>query len=311
MKPIITYKANAQKGRGHFNREGYFDTVLTQAVLRDICYSVTSGIKMINVQNYLPNPEILVPFSSIDEMIFEKGTLKASNRGNRSSFISKSDGEVQIYAKTYGANKYEATLFGIATAKIGEGKVTLFNICEKDLKQLPVSSRKTLGALGVAIVNTDISFEKNRMLEDDKESLRSPTYNFRLLQRLGEKKCAFCDCRISEIVQGAHIWSVSEIKQSKMSDEDKLHRAIDGNNGLWLCQNHHKLFDADIILLDKEGHVRVKKDVANDNLRFLKEITPNTAMGKEVLTDEFLYYLQKRNSTGKREQLIKKYTNYL
>ena len=86
--------------------------------------------------------------------------------------------------------------------------------------------------------------------------MRSPHYIYNLFNKLGNKRCALCNCHIPELIQGAHIWPVADIRSAyMMSFEEKLCHATSGDNGLWLCKNHHKLFDSKIINFDENGEL--------------------------------------------------------
>lgn len=63
----------------------------------------------------------------------------------------------------------------------------------------------------IEIINIDDEIERRELEEND--SLRSPRFNAHLLDRLGERHCVLCNCGISEVIQGAHIWPVSDIKE--------------------------------------------------------------------------------------------------
>ena len=87
-----------------------------------------------------------------------------------------------------------------------------------------------------------------------------------------------------------------EVKREPLSLEDKIRCATDGENGLWLCENHHKLFDANIIRIDdRSGKVSYKKDLTACNYNFLNRITPYDSLPREIMTECFCKYLQKRN----------------
>lgn len=88
-----------------------------------------------------------------------------------------------------------------------------------------------------------------------------------------ETKCYLCGCEVEEILEAAHLWGIAEIKNSDapklnnvlnkecMSDliEDCDHTnelfykkyvlANSGDNGVWLCNNHHELLTENIIVL--------------------------------------------------------------
>lgn len=138
------------------------------------------------------------------------------------------------------------------------------------------------------------------MLERDEyeanDSLRSPSYIYNLLEKLGEKKCALCDCEIPQIVQGAHVWPVANIKNANyMSLDQRIACATDGDNGIWLCNNHHKLFDMNILLLTKQGRLKYISEIEQIHAEFLRESATKSQLLSEILTPNFIRYLEKRN----------------
>lgn len=259
----------------------------------------SSGVTFLNYDRYCDQP--LLVYSSIDEVIDARDRNRYQNGGNNSSYISKTTDKIQVYAKVYGASKYESTLLAIAVSHIADRPIDLFNICEQDLKTLPQSSLNTITELGnISVYNTSLTLERKAFIEaEDKTTLRSPRYLYNLFERLGSKHCALCNCKISEIIQGAHIWGVSDIVKSNtlVSDEERFNHAISGHNGLWLCQNHHKLFDSHIISFDSEGRTLVANKLNQENVEYLRGITTYTTLSPSCLTDDFQWYLSQRNAS--------------
>lgn len=263
----------------------------------------TVGVVFLNISYYYAD---INAFESIDEIIDVRNVNRENNRSNNSSFISKTSDRVQIYAKTYGASKYESTLLAIAAATITDRPIDLYNICEQDLTHLPQSSLNTISVIGnITIHDTSITLEKRTFIGlARKNEFRSPIYQRNLLQKLGRKHCALCGCEISEIIQGAHVWGVAEIAHDKkISDDIKFEHAINGENGLWLCQNHHKLFDSYYLAFDMNGHIFVPSNLRIEDAQFIRAITSNSSLDYRIMTDKFKWYLSKRNS-------ISDYSNY-
>src|SRR5690606_3356843 len=128
---------------------------------------------------------------------------------------------------TYGANKYETTLLCLAIHEITPYSMELYEIQEGDLRQLPRDARNVILSLGINVITSDLILEREEFERND--SLRSPTYIYNLLEKLGEKKCSLCDCEIPQIIQGAHIWPVASIKRTNNINLDvKIQHAIDG-----------------------------------------------------------------------------------
>lgn len=261
----------------------------------------TANIKFLNESEYLKYP--ITSFTTAEDIIANKEKMRTTNKGNRSTYITKgSNNELQIYGKTYGANKYETTILCLALSEIANTKVQLFQIGEGGLAELPQKAREAIESLGIVKIYTSnrtiekIDFEKNN-------NIRSAEYVYNLLEKLGDKKCAFCGCEIPQIIQGAHIWPVADIrKDDTLSQDEKLACALDGENGLWLCQNHHKLLDANILRISENGKIKIKSEVNKSNALFLKVITVNTQLYHKILTDKFTNYLLKRNANLKELQ---------
>lgn len=264
----------------------------------------TAGVIFLNLLDYYPAG--INAFENVDELIDERNDNRETNSSNNSSFISKTSDKVQIYAKTYGASKYESTLLAIAVAAITDRPIDLYNICEQDLTRLPQSSLNTINAIGnIQIHDTSITLEKRIFINQAKNNeFRSPIYQRNLLQRLGRKHCALCGCEIPEIIQGAHVWGVAEIaRDDHFSDDIKFNHAISGENGLWLCQNHHKLFDSHYLSFNMDGHILVLSNLRTEDGQFIRAITQNESLDNQIMTENFKWYLSQRNS-------IRDYSHY-
>lgn len=266
---------------------------------------MTAGVRFLNISQYYHGT--IAPYCNVDDLIVDRRDNQIGNSSNNSSYVSKSSDKIQIYAKTFGASKYESTLLAIAVSHIADRPVELFNICEQDLKILPQSSVNTINALGnVALYNTSLFLDKHQPAdESERTKLRSASYLYNLYNRIGYKKCALCGCEIPEIIQGAHIWGVSQISHAEGLDEEARYaHAINGNNGLWLCQNHHKLFDANIIMIDSNGHVRIKDSLVAKDVAFIRDTTFMTTLDDAIMTNDFRWYISKRNEDLNLAQYI-------
>jgi hypothetical protein len=199
----------------------------------------TAGTIFLNETAYLTTT--INPFNTVSDIIAQRDLNRGRNSGNASSYVTIDENDtLQIFGKTFGANKYETTLLCLAIHKITPYSMELYEIQEGNLVRLPQDARNVIVNLGIRVFASDLVLEKAEFETND--SLRSPTYIYNLLEKLGEKKCSLCDCEIPQIIQGAHIWPVASIKRANNVNIDtKIQYAIDGDNGLWLCNNHHKL----------------------------------------------------------------------
>lgn len=255
----------------------------------------TIGFEFINTDEYLESD--IIPFNSIDDIIITRKSNKSKNKSNNSTYVTKSSKtEIEIYGKTYGASKYETTMISYAVSMLAKEKqiVKLYEVLEQDLKELPKICKDIINNMGVIdIIPTDMKLEKK--VFDENNSLRSPRYIHNLLNKFGRKKCALCECSIPESIQGAHMWPVSDIKKDKLSTfEQKLAWAIDGENGLWLCSNHHTWFDKNIIRISLDGDILIDESVESRERKFIEDITTVNKLPSEYITSEFVEYLRRR-----------------
>lgn len=255
----------------------------------------TIGFEFLNASAALTSR--ICAFNSVEDIIFNRKINAGRNKSNNSTFITKSgSGEIEIYGKTYGANKYETSLICYALATFWQQgqRIKLYEVLEGDLKELPASSLSVIKQMGVIdVIPTDMTLEKTIFNENN--SLRSPRYTYNLFNKLGNKRCALCNCEIPELIQGAHIWPVADIKRAPaMSFEQRLACATDGENGLWLCENHHKLFDEHFFTFNQNGHVQFKSGVEHRHTTYMRDITTNMILPESVMTERFVEYLWRR-----------------
>ena len=241
-------------------------------------------------------------FNSVEDIIFNRKINAGRNRSNNSTFITKGHaGEIEIYGKTYGANKYETSLICYALSSLWQPgqHIKLYEVLEGDLKELPEASLNVIKQMGIIdVVPTDMTLEK-RIYDGKEPSLRSPRYTYNLFNKLGNKHCALCNCEIPELIQGAHILPVAAIRRmNSIPLEKRLELALDGDNGLWLCENHHKMFDEGMLSFDNHGALLLRNDIDQRHMKFIDETTRYKVLPSEVLTDKFLWYLEQRKLVG-------------
>ncbi len=253
----------------------------------------TAGTIFLNETGYLTF--VTKPFNAVSDIIAQRDLNRGRNKGNASSYVTiDENGTLQIFGKTYGANKYETTLLSLAIYEITPYSMELYEIQEGNLKKLPRDARDVIKSLGINVITSDLSFEKAEF--ENSDSLRSPTYLYNLLEKLGEKKCSLCDCEIPQLIQGAHVWPVASIKRTNnISLDTKIANAIDGDNGLWLCNNHHKLFDINVLYITPQGRLKFKKSIEQGHEKYLRDFTINNYLPIDIMTPGFNRYLARRN----------------
>ncbi len=260
----------------------------------------TIGIIFLNPIDQQP-----IPFSNVHEIIEARNRLQASNKANNSSYVTDEGSFYHVYGKTFGANSKESTLTCLAIAKVTDKNVRLFNIMENGADSL---SEKDINALKqyVKLLHR-YSFEildDTYVMEDVregltsqqiKENLRDPRFTYNLLQKThGEKECALCGCKVECIVQGAHIYPIKAIKRrDDWSMDRKIEYATDKDNGMWLCENHHKLFDRDVLDFEN-GEVQVDSSLNEENKMFVENITTRRALDRDLYNSRMEQFFQMR-----------------
>lgn len=251
--------------------------------------AATAGVSFINDEEKLGQP--IEAFTTIADM---HNTRKLTVRSqNNSTYMTKNEeGQIEIYGKTYGANKKETTLFCLAISSIATEEVVLFQVNEGNLSTLPKPDLEAIESKGnIEIIITNESLERREF--EQNESLRSPVFIYNLLKIRGEKKCAICDCKIPEIIEGAHIWPVADIKAEYMPFDNKIFFATDGENGIWLCRNHHKLLDTGLIKIEYDGKISILRDQREENFDYISN-SINYDLDTSIITEQFLEYHYKR-----------------
>lgn len=275
---------------------GNADTSYQKFIYRLMC---TVGFVFLNDQEAIGTK--IQPFNSIEDIMFNRRINTGRNQSNNPTYMTKSSAQtIEVYGKTFGANKYETSLLCYALAMLchGEQNVKLYQVVEGNLTILPAASLDVIRQMGkIELIQTDMRLEKIQF--EDNNSLRSPRYTYNLLNKLGKKHCALCNCEIPELIQGAHIWPVSAIKKAPaLTMEQRLDYALDGENGLWLCENHHKMFDEHLITFDQQGKLLFHKNIDRRHMKFIDEVTKYYVLPDEVLTEQFLWYLRQRHQAG-------------
>ncbi len=84
---------------------------------------------------------------------------------------------------------------------------------------------------------------------------------------------------------------------SEITLEEKLTYATDGENGLWMCQNHHKMFDSNILLLSENGKVSFIDTLSGEDIEYVNSITTVSTLPQDLITPSYVEYLRKRYET--------------
>lgn len=252
-------------------------------------------------------------YSSVCELIADRDSNSSRNSSNKSSYITDEGLFYHVYGKTFGANQKETTMLCLALCRISDKPIRLFQISDNDSEYLSDADIEAIKLYArnfgkVQIDVLDDTYEFNDDYEQQcnqtsaEESLRSPRFIFNLLEKTGGHKCcSLCHCEIESIIQGAHIYPVQAIKRrDDLPFDVRLEMATDKDNGIWLCENHHKLFDRGLIRFEN-GNLQIMPKLSEIDAAFVNDISPYKIIDKQYFTTKMSAYFDKRDEFYRAE----------
>lgn len=266
--------------------EGYNDTNYHQLMYKLL---KTIGVNFINADVGLKGLNI-EKYNNVRDLILDRNSNSSRNNRNESTYIVDDGYCYSIYGKTFGANQKETSLLCFALMRISDKPIRLFQIYDNDSCKLSDSDLEAIRSyqdffecVGIEVLDDTYIFPEDKHTKKTSvENLRSPRFIYNLLKKTnGHKECTLCDCHIEAIIQGAHIYPIEAIKiENESSFEDKLAKAVDGDNGLWLCENHHKLFDRGLLSF-QQGKILLSSQLDPKDLNYIKHITLKDSISEE------------------------------
>lgn len=260
----------------------------------------TIGIKFLNPEFGLEHT-FLKEYATVKDIINARNNLRGKNSGNQSTYITDEGDYYHIYGKTFGANQKETTLLCFAISAITDKPVKLFQILDNQSTALSEQDQKAIneycahdGKGIIEILDNSYQFDGDDT-DVVKDNLRSPQFIYNLLSKFGgEKKCALCGCKIDRIIQAAHIYPVADIRRrDDLNFDAKLKLAVDKDNGIWLCENHHKLFDSGLIWFE-EGKLCISQKLDSDDLKFVEQVTTIHEIEPQYINERMLAFFDSR-----------------
>lgn len=284
----------------------------------------TVGIKILNEFefNTAIRRSIAFPFESVEEWKKARTEMSTANRGNKSSYIIENDNSYVFYGKTFGANGRESVfiLYVLANLIKDENKkIYLYEVSdngsftfESSQNEESQKFKKVLKDLNVVYYADSIEYVENEEYETLSDYNRDARYQAEFMRNLlykfnskkdengnvilgsdGKpiivddiKKCYLCNCDIQKLIVASHIHRVTDINKLDLPFSEKRKLAVDGDNGLWLCANHDKLFEYGLIYFE-DNVLKVSDSLTEDQKKYVK-----------YLTFDIKENIEKINSTG-------------
>lgn len=280
---------------------------------------LTGEIKILNLDKVRVSENAILfdyttPFNDYKQMRTYRLSLSKRNSSNNSTTFEENDDEISVYGKSYGANGRETTAICLALSRLVPGKnIKLYNVNETDknhLADIDPANRYILENIGIELNDDRMDFESN----DEKVIAKRNTrlFHYNLLQKYKEKKCYLCGCDIEKVIQGAHIYSSTDILHSSLSEEEKTKQIVDADNGIWLCANHHLLFDY-LLIYFKERYLYASDTLNKNQIEYIKNsITQGYFFNDEKIPkgENFLgFKINDFDFNSNMQQYLLKHTN--
>lgn len=205
------------------------------------------------------------PITSVHAMKKARDYSQSRNIGNKSSYILEADNYIIIYAKVDANSEFEmvylATIINYLAKK--EGKETyLYQVEELHSKSFGKENIKFLKDQGIVVFDNLQKYEENPdiKLDDSKTSRNQAEFYKNLFSKYCNgtdyKCCYFCGDALQENLIASHIQRVTDIDKLNIPFKDKRKKAVDADNGFWLCPTHDKyLENGYIYFVDDKLHI--------------------------------------------------------
>ena len=270
----------------------------------------TVGIKILNEDELDMDirRKIAFPFENVEEWKKARMEMAVTNRGNKSSYIIENDDSYVFYGKTFGANGRESIFLLYVLANLikgGNKKIYLYEVSDNGTFRFESSSneedqkfKRVLKDLNVVYYADSVKYVENEEIEDLSDDNRDARYQAEFMRNLlykfnskkdsngnvvyGEdgkpiivddiKRCYLCDCDVQKLIIASHIHRVTDINKLGIPFKEKRKLAVDGDNGLWLCANHDKLFEYGLIFFE-DNTLKISDRLTEEQKKYVKYIT--------------------------------------
>ena len=268
-------------------------------------------------KEYIDNEQLVKkPFKSIEEFERARNQISSDNKGNKSSYFVVGQKSIVVYAKTFGNNEYEMIpiIYCLHVLANKDGKdLILYQIKDgEDPKAIGSKNMTFIKKLGVTVYSDLEEYVENpnALIEEKEDSRDQVTFKKNLMLKYGHQKCYLCGCDIQENIIASHIQRVCDINHLPLPYKERRNRAIDGNNGFWLCANHDKMFEFGIITFNEmTGEFVLGQDYLEGReltpaqIAFIEDITKGDKIQAEHFTEKMAEYLKFHNDRIRNENL--------
>lgn len=275
------------------------DKAKTDFIIDTYRVAKTLGINIINESELGLSP--IQPYNSFRDWKNARNNRQQYNPANQSSYAMEDEDEYTVFGKLYGANGKESALLACQLAEIAKKenkRLNFVQVKEHGTEAISITDKKLLEYYGVNVSGGAIVL-RDKQIKDKSTCRKQDEFKFNLLEKYGDKKCYLCGCDIESNIIASHIHRITDIDNSNIPDAEKRRQAVDGNNGLWLCANHDKMFEHGVITFNTDGELVINSTLKENQIEFIKYITQVFKIQDIHLTNELLQYLMIHNKRVK------------
>lgn len=328
------------KGTSH-SRATTDGQILYYRVARTIDINILNANELNRVGRNIQK-EIEKKFKTVEEWQSERLKMQNRKTSNRSSYILEENDSYIFYGKTFGANGRESIFILYMLSKLvkKEGKkIYLYEVADNGTTAIESSMndddkrfKNMLESFGIIYYIDSVDYVENEAVgklldEKDKDARHQAEFMRNLLIKFnaerdenGEvkrnkngspiivntmKKCYLCECTIQKAIIASHVQRVTDINKLPIPFEEKRKKAVDGDNGFWLCANHDKMFEYGIITFDENtGLLQIDLESLDEKQKkYINEITQKMKVDEKHFTEKLKEYLEIHNNRIKQQNV--------
>ena len=222
-----------------------------------------------------------LPIKNVHDIKIARDNFQKKNIGNKSSYILEASDFIIIYAKVDANSEFEMVYLATVINYLAqqEGKKTfIYQVEEIYSSSFGKENAAFLRDQGITIIDSLQKYENNPdiILDDSKTSRNQAEFYRNLLKKYNNdsdnKCCYFCGMDNQDMLIASHIQRVTDINNLDIPFLEKRAKAVDADNGFWLCPEHDKYLE--------NGYIYFEDDV----MKMADDLTENQ---KERIKDSF------------------------
>ena len=192
------------------------------------------------------------PIETVHDIKKARDEFQKRNIGNKSSYILEADDFIIIYAKVDANSEFEMVYLASvinSLAKKEKKETYLYQVEEIYSNSFGEENIQFLKDQGINVIDDLQKYEGNPdiIIDESKTSRNQAEFYRNLLKKYNNdsdyKCCYFCGDDFQDTLIASHIQRVCDINNLNISFLEKRKKAVDADNGFWLCPIHDKYLE--------------------------------------------------------------------